>query len=946
MVTNNNKRLVDLPTWQLLRQVPTANTAISATCTSDDGLNRYIYYVVGAAFWRYDTTSDQWTQLSTTYNTPATFARMRYSKHGGYYGRVIATPSSTTLQIPGLNGNVLGGYKIRIISGVGAGQERTIVSVAESVKHDHGLATTASNSSLSDSTKKWKMNQWAGYQVRITYGTGNTQVRKILYSDATSLTWALNNSLCYDSFGNQITSTTPVTTAGSQAHFVIESSVATVDSAWTINPDYSSKFKVLSGGIWLLSSASAAPFYSLQYYDVAADMWQVKQNNASLVIAAFGTDGTLERTGEIMGNYLSGTATSGGNFKLTDTSKSLTLGKYNNFRIRITGGTGVGQNRRIVYSGSNYFEVARKWEVNPDATSTYGIVADVDKIYIAGNGNSSMLQYDVDSGSLIQGSKYDDGMVNAMCIQYPGIDQFPIAVSTATRSTGGITAVNPVPTVAGTGYVVGEILTVTTGGTNGKAIVESVGTGGAVTGISLLRAGATYTTGTGKATTASAAGINCTIEITTIGTVGRIARTGFSFTFMRIGEQIKFSGAVEAAWNTTYTIIGADDTISIDVVTTATANAVAAGTISVNAIVDASKNWDVDEHKGKLVEIWISGTTPTTQCVPITSNTATTLTVPAITLPVAGTYQYVITSPVAIGRDDQEKVTNKQPDGVATGGSTTTLVDSTKNMTVGQWIGARLRILTGTGRGADIAITGNDSTTFTYATQTFTPDATTTYMVMDTSGVASAGATTSLTDATKNWKVNQWAGKRVRILGGTGLGNEVSITSNTATVLTYATQTFTPDTTTVYTILGIPARGAGIELIWLFGGVSLGQFMFLPRGGVSNTADRYDITTEKWEYGVFFSPQFETLTTGSMYAYDGVNNIYFTKDATGRIYDYDVVSDMISGAGQIPGVMGTALIGNRMDICTSDDGIDYLYIQNHTGSTTFGNAFYRVALTF
>lgn len=928
-MANNNKRLMDLPTWEFLRQLPTATTGLSSSCASDDGLGRYIYYLISGSFYRYDSTTDQWTQLASPLSTQVTFSRMVYSKFGGYFGRVIDSTAST-VRIPGLAGNILGGYKIRIISGTGAGQERTITSVNESVIHEHGLATSASNSTLVDSTKKWKINQWAGYQVRITYGTGNTQVRKILNNDTTGIAWASIASYAYDTFGNQIAVTAPVTTAGLQAHFVIESSVANIDTPWTIQPDYSSKFKILSGGIWAFSSNSSAPFYSLQYYDVAADMWQAKQCNASIISAAFGTDGTIERTGEIAGAYETGTATAGGNFTLTDTTKTFSVEQYNNYRLRITGGTGVGQNRRIVCTETNYFEVARKWEINPDATSTYEVVADVDKLFLAGNAASTLYQYDVDSGSLIQGAKYDDGVVNAMGFSYLGIDQFTIAATTATRSTGGITAVVSAPTAGGTGYVVGDILTVSTGGTNGKVIVESVGLGGVVTAVSLLRCGATYTTGAGKATTGGT-GTSCTIEITTTGTVGRITRTGFAFHFMRIGQQIKFFGATDAAWNTTYTILGADDTSSIDVLITAAANAVAAGTISVNAVVDASKNWEVNEHKGKMLEIWISGASPTTQCVPITSNTATTLTVPTITLPVAGTYQYIITSPVAFGADEQEKVDSFKPEGTATGGSTTTLIDSTKTLKVGQWVGARLRIIAGTGRGSDITIISNDATTFTYALQTFTPDATTHYVVLDTSGTASSGSTTTLVDTTKNWDVNQWAGKRLKYIGGTGLGVEVTIVSNTNTTLTFAATT-APDATTMYTILGIPVRGVSINLIWLFGGTSNGRYMFLPRGGSSNTFDRYNISTEKFEYGMFISPQFETLTTGSMYAYDGVDKIYFTKDATGKIYCYDFATNKITGASQLSGVMGTGIIGNRMDILTSDDGIDFIYLMWHTST--------------
>lgn len=77
----------------------------------------------------------------------------------------------------------------------------------------------------------------------------------------------------------------------------------------------------------------------------------------------------------------------------------------------------------------------------------------------------------------------------------------------------------------------------------------------------------------------------------------------------------------------------------------------------------------------------------------------------------------------------------------------------------------------------------------------------------------------------------------MRITGGAGFGltaalNEILIVSNTSNTLTFTAITgFAPDATTTYTILAIPPRGAGIQLLWAFGGVSKGKYMFYPRGG-------------------------------------------------------------------------------------------------------------------
>jgi hypothetical protein len=124
-------------------------------------------------------------------------------------------------------------------------------------------------------------------------------VRKILYNDTTTLYWSDTNYQAIDSWNNSILTATPSIAAGSQTHFIIEATDITIDSAWTITPNDSSRFLIDSGSIWMLSQSASAPFYTLQYYDRASDIWTQKTASANLILAAFGTDGSLERTGEI-----------------------------------------------------------------------------------------------------------------------------------------------------------------------------------------------------------------------------------------------------------------------------------------------------------------------------------------------------------------------------------------------------------------------------------------------------------------------------------------------------------------------------------------------------------------------------------------------------------------------------------------------------------------------
>jgi hypothetical protein len=68
-------------------------------------------------------------------------------------------------------------------------------------------------------------------------------------------------------------------------------------------------------------------------------------------------------------------------------------------------------------------------------------------------------------------------------------------------------------------------------------------------------------------------------------------------------------------------------------------------------------------------------------------------------------------------------------------------------------------------------------------------------------GTATASTATSLTDSSKSWGVNDFADQIIRITEGTGVGQEKTITANTATTITVAsTWSTNPDTTSKYKI--------------------------------------------------------------------------------------------------------------------------------------------------
>jgi hypothetical protein len=68
-----------------------------------------------------------------------------------------------------------------------------------------------------------------------------------------------------------------------------------------------------------------------------------------------------------------------------------------------------------------------------------------------------------------------------------------------------------------------------------------------------------------------------------------------------------------------------------------------------------------------------------------------------------------------------------------------------------------------------------------------------------------------------------------------------------------------------------------------------------------------------------------------MYTYDGLDDIIMTKDATGRIYELNMNTFKINPCGICPYAQGGAILGNRMELLKTADGLKYIYMMRHTG---------------
>lgn len=285
--------------------------------------------------------------------------------------------------------------------------------------------------------------------------------------------------------------------------------------------------------------------------------------------------------------------------------------------------------------------------------------------------------------------------------------------------------------------------------------------------------------------------------------------------------------------------------------------------------------------------------------------------------------------------------------------STTTLTDFTKNWTTNEHANRTVYMSTtaitaasGSATGQIVRITSNTATTLTFATAVTAPtNGVSRYSICSSSAVGAADfgvatgthSTTTIQDTSKSWAVNIWAGRRVRITTSTGGPAEVIIASNTSNTLTVATITAPTNAVTGYVILDQNIHGVGSSVNWTFGTTNTnlqGRHLYIVRGGGVYGFERLDLTTDRIA-NINTAPLTETLTTGTMSAYDGVDRIYFHKDGTQRVYSLDVITGKVNGAGQYPYAAPTAIIGNRMEIITTKDGLKYLYLNRASNAEWF-----------
>jgi hypothetical protein len=265
-ITNKLRRGLDRKVWQAMTPCPTTNGAGMFIMTNPTGFGREALYVCSATtIYLYDHEEDAWVQLPASgiagaFGAGACGAFHKNGPTGTAVSGSTAASLKTNLTIP----RSIAGYAVRITSGPGAGEERTIThntkgansvlsfdtpfSVALTTASTYllltgrfwffcpgtsavglrywdralsawsaamsvtglptsfgtegrlvatyggrtdlatGTATGGSTTTLVNSAKNWKVNQFVNMQVRILTGTGAGQTKLITGNTATTLT--------------------------------------------------------------------------------------------------------------------------------------------------------------------------------------------------------------------------------------------------------------------------------------------------------------------------------------------------------------------------------------------------------------------------------------------------------------------------------------------------------------------------------------------------------------------------------------------------------------------------------------------------------------------------------------------------------------------------------------------------------------------------------------
>ena len=915
-LTKRLKTMVDQPVWEWMRYSP--YTTAAAACVynfpaaaTGSRYNRYTFHTSTTTMYLYDTYGDSWTTLGGSLpNSPASTVNGSWDLSQGHYGNFIAGASGSSTATGGfINESAVVGLKIKVIAGLGRGQERTITACTqpENLEYLTPTATytntTTGVTSITDTTKKWVPNQWRGYQVKAYLGTAQQYfVRRVLYNNNDTLFFANaewhvtdpNQAFNHVYDANSIA-------VGTATRCAIQRSTITVDTPWTTNLDKSSRFEIIIGSLVSVQNISSNAFFLAYRYDPLYSNWFPLHSQTG-VMPNFLALTTLQYepiSSELTSPFVTGSLTSGSLRSAVDTTQNWSVNQWRNYRfVNKTNGI----ERLIVSNTPNTLQFAADLDVAPSGSNQYQIIVDDDKSYINGGNFATVGQFSNLNNSFYPSQRLDEGVANVASVRYSSSFSFQIPISAITR-TGNVATVT---TITGHPFETGDRITII-GATGSDASIYN-----------------------GNFVVTSSYPLSATLT-------GATQPTAFTYT---MGS----TPSANAGLNTHTTTL----------------------------LFDTSKNWVTNEWVGDIVQVWSSSPTgPTTNYSRITANTSQSLTLAtaqasATTLTGnTAVWGYNILSDQAFG------ASYGLDTGITTGTSSFYLTGSTVSGQPFLYISAsqfgtlsQVPIgspITGSGITAASQFRSFQTASGGFITASLSANAASTQnnviIAFELSashgfGTATGGTSTTLVDATKVWPTNFWVGAQIRFLAGTGVGQEATISSNTSNTITFGTTntangtTATPDTTTVYSILPTGRRNTtsttsgvgGADMKWIYGRESgsnltptssLGKYIYMFEANSTLRFVKYNIATMMYEY-LFIPPWHHAtnfnLTDGTNISYDGKNRIYIQPNVSAQFVYIDTDRDIMeNGATTLPAGNSTARQSQRMILKTSEDGLDYLY---------------------
>lgn len=284
---------------------------------------------------------------------------------------------------------------------------------------DRGKASAAISTILTDMNKVWAPSQWVGAFVKIVAGSGKGQVRRILLSDNVSLAFSAME-VAPDSTSEYVIFHTPywqdisptsgdlidgtvrsVCLADDFAAFAQGQSKNILKMRWNpmatppahaFDDDGTNKADLLlalsdaENGTLVygvnadtaeVCQAAATPWGTGMQFDLTFQVGgrslpinNLYTHDGSLY--AFKPDGRY-RVDIVHSTLVTGRATAGAASSLTDGDESWTINAYKGRWVKIVGGTGKGQMRKIVSNTATILAVNAVWATIPDSTSEYQI---------------------------------------------------------------------------------------------------------------------------------------------------------------------------------------------------------------------------------------------------------------------------------------------------------------------------------------------------------------------------------------------------------------------------------------------------------------------------------------------------------------------------------------------------------------------------------------------